>query len=56
MVRTVIYAGRSGARHWEHNRQTEIKELITKGIVPNQHELEKHPDRSVQAVTFTMGN
>jgi NAD(P)H-dependent flavin oxidoreductase YrpB (nitropropane dioxygenase family) len=63
MVRTVIYTGRPVRVRrtpyiddWERNRQTEIKELTAKGIIPNQHELEKHPDKSVQAVTFMMGN
>ena len=63
MVRTVIYTGRPVRVRrtpyiddWERNRQTEIKALTAKGIVPNQHELEKHPDKSVEAVTFMMGN
>jgi len=63
MVRTVIYTGRPVrvrrtpyVDDWERNRQAEIKELTAKGIVPNQHELEKHPEKSVEAVTFMMGN
>ena len=48
-VRTLIYTGRPlrvrrTFGHWEKNRQTEIMELTSKGIIPNQHELEKHPD------------
>jgi len=63
MVRTVIYTGRPVRVRrtpyiddWEHNRQAEIKELTARGIIPNQHELEKHPEKSVAAVTFMMGN
>ena len=63
MVRTTIYTGRPirvrrtpYVDDWERNRQTEIKELTAKGIIPNHHELEKHPEKSVQAVTFMMGN
>ena len=63
VVRTIIYTGRPlrvrrtpYVEDWEKNRQTEIKELTSKGIIPNQHELEKHPEKSVQAVTFLLGN
>jgi hypothetical protein len=41
---------------WEQNLQAEIRELTAKGIIPNHHEMEKHPEKSVQAVTFMMGN
>ncbi|KAI9458181.1 2-nitropropane dioxygenase [Lactarius psammicola] len=63
IARTLIYTGRPlrvrrtpYVDDWERNRQAEIKELTSKGIIPNQHELEKHPEKSVQAVTFLMGN
>lgn len=63
MVRTVIYTGRPlrvrrtpYIEDWEDNRQAEIKELTAKGIIPNEHELEKHPEKSVKAITFMMGN
>lgn len=63
VVRTLIYTGRPlrvrrtpYVDDWEKNRQTEIKELTSKGIIPNQHELEKHPDKSVQAVSFLLGD
>ena len=62
-VRTVIYTGRPlrvrrtpYVEDWELNRQAEIKELTAKGIIPSQHELEKHPEKSVQAVRFLMGD
>jgi NAD(P)H-dependent flavin oxidoreductase YrpB (nitropropane dioxygenase family) len=63
VVRTVIYTGRPlrvrktpYVEDWEQNRQAEIRELTAKGIIPNQHEVEKHPEKSVQAVTFLMGD
>ncbi|KAI0255970.1 2-nitropropane dioxygenase, partial [Lactifluus subvellereus] len=63
VVRTLIYAGRPlrvrrtpYVDDWEVNRQAEIKELTAKGIIPNQHEVAKHPEKSVKAVTFMMGN
>ena len=63
MVRTVIYTGRPlrvrrtpYIDDWEDNRQAEIRDLTAKGIIPNEHELEKHPEKSVKAITFMMGN
>ena len=37
------------------NRQAEIKELTSKGILPHDHELEKHPEKSLQGRTFLIG-
>jgi NAD(P)H-dependent flavin oxidoreductase YrpB (nitropropane dioxygenase family) len=63
VVRTLIYSGRPlrvrrtpYVDDWERNRQAEIKELIAKGIIPNEHEVDKHPEKSIQAVTFLMGD
>ena len=63
VVRTLIYTGRPlrvrktpYVEDWEQNRQAEISELTAKGIIPNQHEVERHPEKSVQAVTFLMGD
>jgi len=63
VARTVIYTGRPlrvrrtpYVDDWEHNRQAEIKELTAKGIIPNEHEVNKHPEKSIQAVTFLMGD
>lgn len=39
----------------ENNRQAEIKELLAKGIVPHVHELEKHPEKSVEGRSWLMG-
>jgi NAD(P)H-dependent flavin oxidoreductase YrpB (nitropropane dioxygenase family) len=62
-MRTIIYTGHPlrvrrtpYVEDWERNRQAEIKELTSKGIIPNQHEVEKHSEKSVQAVTFLMGD
>jgi NAD(P)H-dependent flavin oxidoreductase YrpB (nitropropane dioxygenase family) len=63
VARTLIYTGRPlrvrrtlYVDDWERNRQAEIKELTAKGIVPNEHEVNKHPEKSIQAVTFLMGD
>jgi NAD(P)H-dependent flavin oxidoreductase YrpB (nitropropane dioxygenase family) len=63
VVRTLIYSGRPlrvrrtpYVDDWEQNRQAEIRELTAKGIIPNQHEVERYPEKSVKAVTFMMGN
>jgi hypothetical protein len=38
-----------------NNRQAEIKELTSKGILPHDKEMEKHPEKSMQARTFLIG-
>lgn len=62
-IRTLIYTGRPlrvrktpYVEDWEQNRQAEIKELTSKGILPNEHEMEKHPENRVKAVTFLIGS
>ncbi|KAG5340393.1 hypothetical protein C0989_001811 [Termitomyces sp. Mn162] len=54
-VTTLIYTGRPlrvrktpYVQDWEENRQAEIKELTSKGIIPHIHELEKHPEKSLR--------
>jgi NAD(P)H-dependent flavin oxidoreductase YrpB (nitropropane dioxygenase family) len=56
IARTIIYTGRPlrvrktpYVTDWEENRQEEIKQLTAKGIIPNEHEMEKHPEKSLQA-------
>ena len=39
----------------ETNRQAEIKELISQGIVPHDKELEKHPEKSPEGRAWLMG-
>jgi NAD(P)H-dependent flavin oxidoreductase YrpB (nitropropane dioxygenase family) len=50
-VRTIIFTGRplrvrtnSYIENWENNRQQEIKDLTSKGILPVEHDLEKLGD------------
>jgi NAD(P)H-dependent flavin oxidoreductase YrpB (nitropropane dioxygenase family) len=50
-VRTIIFTGRPlrvrinpYIANWEENRQAEIKELTSKGILPVEHDLEKLGD------------
>ena len=43
------------ARCRNNNRQAEIKELTAKGIIPHEHELEKHPEKSLEGRTFLIG-
>ncbi|KAI0285762.1 2-nitropropane dioxygenase [Russula aff. rugulosa BPL654] len=63
VARTLIYTGRPlrvrrtpYVDDWERNRQAEINELTAKGIIPNEHEVNKHPERSIQAISFPMGD
>lgn len=39
----------------EENRQAEIKELTSKGILPAMHDLEKHPEKSIEGRPWLMG-
>lgn len=39
----------------EDNRQTEIKQLTSQGIVPYNQDLEKHPEKSLEARSWLMG-
>lgn len=50
-IRTIIFTGRPlrirnnpYVNNWEENRQQEIKELTSKGIIPVEHDLEKMGD------------
>ncbi|KAJ7625478.1 2-nitropropane dioxygenase [Roridomyces roridus] len=54
-VTTLIYSGRPlrvrrtpYVEDWEQNRQEEIKELTGKGIIPHEHEVDKHPEKSME--------
>lgn len=39
----------------ERNRQEEIKELTSQGVVPHDREMEKHPEKSVQGRAWLIG-
>ncbi|EKM50607.1 uncharacterized protein PHACADRAFT_178346 [Phanerochaete carnosa HHB-10118-sp] len=61
-ITTLIYTGRPlrvrrtpYVEDWNSNRQQEIKELTSKGILPHDHELEKHPEKSLEGRTFLIG-
>ncbi|KAG6908889.1 hypothetical protein DXG01_002867 [Tephrocybe rancida] len=61
-ITTLIYTGRPlrvrktpYVQDWEENRQAEIKDLTAKGIIPHIHELEKHPEKSLQGRPWLMG-
>ncbi|KAF9530320.1 2-nitropropane dioxygenase [Crepidotus variabilis] len=62
-VRTLIFTGRPlrvrktpYVAEWEEKKQAEIKELTSKGIVPVYHDLEKHPEKSMEARAWLMGS
>ncbi|KAJ7142182.1 2-nitropropane dioxygenase [Mycena filopes] len=38
------------------NRQAEIKELTEKGILPHQHEMDKHPEKAVEGARWPIGS
>ncbi|KAF8972774.1 2-nitropropane dioxygenase [Flammula alnicola] len=63
VARTVIFTGRPMrvrktpyVADWESNRQQEIKELTSKGIIPHYNELEKHPEKSLEGRPWLMGS
>ena len=41
--------------HREENRQAEIKKLVAEGKIPNEVELQRNPDISVQSRAWLMG-
>lgn len=40
----------------EENRQAEIKELTSKGVIPAYEDLEKHPEKTIEGRPWLMGN
>jgi len=61
-ITTLIFTGRPlrvyktpYVADWEQNRQSEIKELTSKGIIPHYRELEQHPNKSVEGRSWLMG-
>ncbi|KAH7890889.1 2-nitropropane dioxygenase [Phlebopus sp. FC_14] len=61
-ITTVIYTGRPlrvrrtpYIEDWNNNRQAEIKELTSKGIIPVNHDLERHPEKSIEARAWLIG-
>ncbi|KDR80835.1 hypothetical protein GALMADRAFT_241305 [Galerina marginata CBS 339.88] len=63
VARTIIFTGRPMrvrktpyVANWEENRQKEIKELTSQGIIPVYKELEEHPEKSIEARPWLMGS
>ncbi|TCD69490.1 hypothetical protein EIP91_007420 [Steccherinum ochraceum] len=61
-ITTLIYTGRPlrvrrtpYVDDWNNNRQAEIKELTSKGILPYDEDLKAHPEKSLEARTFLIG-
>ncbi|KAJ7435825.1 hypothetical protein FB451DRAFT_1417831 [Mycena latifolia] len=61
-VTTLIFTGRplrvrrtDYIDNWNNNRQAEIKELTSKGILPHEAELQKHPEISLETRSWLMG-
>lgn len=61
-VRTLVYSGRplhvrktEYVRDWEENRPQEILELVAKGEIPHQVEVDKHPEKMMEGRMWLMG-
>ncbi|EIW58600.1 2-nitropropane dioxygenase [Trametes versicolor FP-101664 SS1] len=61
-VTTLIYTGRPlrvrrtpYVDDWNNNRQAEIKELTAKGVLPYEHDLKEHPEKSLEARAWLIG-
>ncbi|OBZ73652.1 putative nitronate monooxygenase [Grifola frondosa] len=61
-VTTLIYTGRPlrvrrtpYVDDWNNNRQAEIKELTSKGLLPYEEDMKKRPEKSLEARTFLIG-
>ncbi|KAJ8079592.1 hypothetical protein AAF712_012613 [Marasmius tenuissimus] len=62
-MRTIIFTGRPlrvkktpYVEDWEKNKQQEIKELTSKGILPVEHDVSQHPEKSMSARPWLMGS
>jgi hypothetical protein len=40
----------------EDNKQADIKDLTSRGIVPVEHDLERHPEKSIASRAWLMGS
>ncbi|EMD38478.1 hypothetical protein CERSUDRAFT_113651 [Gelatoporia subvermispora B] len=61
-VRTLVYTGRPLSvrktpyvADWEEKRQNDIKELTSRGQIPHDVEMEKHPEKSMEGRAWLMG-
>jgi len=62
VIRTLIYSGRPMSvrktpyvENWETKRSKEIQELVAQGKIPHEVELEQHPEKSMQGLSWLMG-
>ncbi|KAJ7105484.1 2-nitropropane dioxygenase [Mycena crocata] len=62
-VTTLIYSGRPMrvkrtpyVEDWNTNRQSEIEQLTSQGVLPHQHELDKHPEKTVEGARWVIGS
>ncbi|GAW05815.1 2-nitropropane dioxygenase [Lentinula edodes] len=62
VLRTTIYTGRplnvrrtQYVLDWETTRSQEKEQLLAKGLIPHEVEIEAHPEKSVQGMTWLMG-
>jgi len=39
----------------EENRQAEIRELTSKGLIPHDHEMQKHPEKFMEGRAWLIG-
>ncbi|PBK72283.1 2-nitropropane dioxygenase [Armillaria solidipes] len=61
-ITTLIFTGRPlrvlktpYVADWETNRQVEIKELTSKGVIPANWDIEQHPEKSMEGRPWLMG-
>jgi len=61
-IRTLIYTGRPlrvrktpYIMDWEENRKEEMKDILAQGVLPIDKDLEKHPEKSLEARPWLLG-
>ncbi|KAG8950257.1 hypothetical protein FRC04_007891 [Tulasnella sp. 424] len=61
-IRTLIYTGRPlrvrktpYIMDWEENRQAEMKQYLAQGVLPIDRDMEKHPEKSLEARPWLLG-
>ena len=56
MAPTLLGRGLTSARaRRNNNRQAEIKELTAKGVLPIDHDLKQHPEKSLETRPWLIG-
>lgn len=61
-ITTLIYTGRPlrvrrtpYIEDWNNNRQKEIQELTSRGIIPWEHDIQQHPEKSLESRAWLIG-